>query len=201
MCFVLPGGKPISFLCNEYSQDITTLREDFCRGNRDTEPTRCANIVKGLCNNDPFEQGEGLVVGNLCTGDTYDNARLASCADHNIPKAKKDDTCTGANGAINIVETHCIGLPAEDDIYGLCTYNGKATNSNDYLTWRGDDNTGIIGVGRASQDDSDANLIAGSVSGLTLGEKASDLSEQIKLDLGDFGGDSDGWNCHSQCKV
>ncbi|MCA8834538.1 MAG: hypothetical protein K8953_05570, partial [Proteobacteria bacterium] len=39
-------------------------------------------------------------------------------------------------------------------------------------------------------DDTDANLIAGNVSDLTLGDNASDLHGQITLDLSDLGGDS-----------
>ena len=196
-CFALPAGKPVSFLCDEYKvggANIDNNRETFCRmdATADVPDTRCAATIVRVCNDDPFKQTTGSAVGNLCD-ETYNDARLASCADHNTSAGDKDDTCTGANGAINIVETHCIGLPAEDDIYGLCTYNGKATNSDDYLTWRGNDaSSGIIGVGRASQDDDDANLIAGSGAGLTLGASASDISGERTLTLADgtLGGDS-----------
>ena len=58
---------------------------------------------------------------------------------------------------------------------------------------RGNDSTGIIGVGSASQDDDDANLIAGSVDNLRLSfNNAKTIHGQMTLTLADAQGDLGG---------
>ncbi len=139
----------------------------------------CLNKLYTGCDADPFEKQ--CFVGNL-----YDSTRWALCADHTI--ASKNDACEGTNGATNnVVADYCAGRPVAEDDYGLCA---GTTKGGDYTAWLGDASTGIIGVGGASEDDVDANLIAGSGSGLTLGFDALAQSEvTLTLEAGNLGAD------------
>ncbi len=105
LCVADGNGKPVSFLCDGYSDTITTIRETFCRDETTGMDVRCAPTRKAFCDKNVDNDN---IFDTLCTNDsgTYNLARGEQCARTAIGTLRnRDPLACGSEGTDDVPGT------------------------------------------------------------------------------------------------